>query len=106
MIAFIARIALALNDQHGSICSGKGAEVIEPVGKWSVTERECVFLVGRLALQLRRPEHEKDGLSMKKERVRPVIDILAAEVPEIQPHRFREVFQCESHFAQVEPREW
>ena len=100
---FIAGIALALYDQHGSICPGKGAEVIEPVGKRAVTERECAFLVGRLALQLRRPEQEKDGLSMKEERVRAVIDILSAEVPEIQAHRFREALQCHSHFAKLDP---
>jgi hypothetical protein len=47
---FVAGIALALYDEHGSISFGKGAEVIEPVGKRSVTERESVFLVGNLAL--------------------------------------------------------
>src|SRR6516162_2773302 len=36
--AFVARVALALNDQHGSICSCKGAEVIDPVGKRAMTE--------------------------------------------------------------------
>ena len=56
-------------------------QVIEPVGKRSVTERECAFLVGRLVLQRRRPEQEKDGLSMKKERMRAVIDVLPTEVP-------------------------
>jgi hypothetical protein len=66
---FLARIALALNDQHGSIFSGECAQVIDPVGKWAVTEREFAFLVACLGLQLRSPEQEKDGLSMKEERV-------------------------------------
>ena len=38
--SFVWRVALALNNQNGGICSGKGAEVIEPVGKWAVTKRE------------------------------------------------------------------
>jgi hypothetical protein len=53
---FIARIALAFYDQYGSICTGKGAEVIEPVGKGAVTKKECTLLVGGLVLQRRRPE--------------------------------------------------
>ena len=64
-----SRIALALYDQHGSICSGKGAEVVDPVGKRAVTEKEFAFLIGGLVLQLRGPEQEKDGLSVKEERV-------------------------------------
>ena len=40
---------------------------------------------------------------VKEERVRAVINILAAETPQIQAHRFREVFQCHSHFAELNP---
>ena len=57
-------------------------------------------------LQLRRPEEKKDGLSVKEERVRTVIDILSAEVPEIQAHRFRKALQRHSHFVQVGSRGW
>jgi hypothetical protein len=40
---------------------------------------------------------------MKEERVRAVIDILSTEVPQIQPHRFREVFKRNLHFAELDP---
>jgi hypothetical protein len=91
-----------LYDQHGSICPGKGTEVIEPIGKRSVSQSNAAFLVAGNPFQLRRPEQEKDGLPMKEERVRAVIDILSAEIPQIQPYGFREFFQCHSHFAKLD----
>jgi hypothetical protein len=56
-----------MKDWHNRI-----GDMLAYVGKGKVTEREFAFLVGRLALQLRRPEDKKDGLSMKKEGVRSV----------------------------------
>ena len=67
-----------------------------------MTEKEFAFLIDRLVLQLRRPEQEKDGLSVKEKRVRAVIDILSAEIPEIQVHRFRELDQLHGHLSKLD----
>jgi hypothetical protein len=66
---FIARIALALHDEQGSLYPGKIAYVIEPVEKWAVSERNASFFVAGSSFKVRRPEQEKDGLSLKEERV-------------------------------------
>ena len=39
-----------------------------------------------MALQLRSPDYEKDGMTMKEKSVRAVIDILASEVPQVETH--------------------
>ena len=65
----ISRIALALNDEHGSICPGKGAKIIEPVGKRATSKRQVAFGVPA-CFKLGRLEDEKDGLPVKKEGLR------------------------------------
>ena len=40
---------------------------------------------------------------MKEKRVRTVIDILAAEVPQIQAHRFGEALQVHRRFTKLDP---
>ena len=62
---FIARIALALNDEHRNICPGKGAEVIQPVGKRATLKSQVAFGVASL-FKFRHPEKEKNGLPLKK----------------------------------------
>src|SRR6516162_11099812 len=101
--AFIARIALALNDQHGSICSGEGAQIVKPIGKRSVPQSKAAFVVSFPLLQLRRPEDEKDGMCMKEKGVRAVIDILAAEVPQVEAHRFGEALRVKRRFTKLDP---
>ena len=100
--AFIVRIALALYDQQGSICPGKGAYVIEPIGKWSVSQRNTSFLVATRLFRIGRPEYEQDSLSLKEEGVGTVIDILAAEVPKIQAHLFREILQFHDRLPKLD----
>jgi hypothetical protein len=49
------------------------------------------------------PNEGENRVVAQEQSMRTVIDVLPTEVPEVQPHRFREAFQCHSHFAELDP---
>lgn len=51
-------------------------------------------LLVRATLTIWGPEEEKDGLTLQEQGVSAVIDILATEIPKVQPHRLRLAFQA------------
>ena len=77
-------VALALHNHHRGVGAAEGAHIIEPVGERVAALQGIVVVVaGHQGFLLRRPEHHKHRRSAHKQGVGAVVDVLAAEIPDV-----------------------
>jgi hypothetical protein len=72
---------LGLHHDHGRVLAAKFAHIIQPIAERLIAERNAAVLVIMNGLRLRRPDQHENGARLQEQRVRAVIDVLAAEIP-------------------------
>ena len=78
------QIALRLHHNHRHILATEFAHIIQPIAERLVAECEAAIVVIVKRLGLRRPDQHENGARLQEQRVRAVIDVLAAEVPNLE----------------------
>ena len=99
ILSLVGFVALTLHDQHGAVRSRQTTHEIEPIGERAMLHGGPP--VGELAgLPIGSPQQDEDRLALHEQSVRTVVDVLPAEVPQIEPHRFpivRQIQMSELH---------
>src|SRR4051812_32423272 len=80
----LGSVALVLDDQQGTVRIGLVLHRVDPVGQGVVAEGQATMLVGLDLLSVLRPDRHQHGRAAQEQRVRPMVDVLAAEVPDPQ----------------------
>ena len=81
-------VALALHDQHRAVRVALVARDLDPVVQWIVAEGQPAVLVCLDPLRVFGPDRHQHGGAAQEQRVRAVVDVLAAKVPDVQPCRW------------------
>ena len=77
----LRQIALRLHHDHRRILAAKFAHIVQPIAERLVAECEAAIVVVVKRLRLRRPDQHENGARLQEQRVRAVIDVLPAEIP-------------------------
>ena len=83
----LGAVTLGLDDEHRRPRPTEGAHVGQPVGERLVAKREAAMGVELLRLRLGRPHERENRTGLQEQRMRAVIDVLPAEIPDLQRHR-------------------
>ncbi len=78
----LRQIALRLHHDHRRLLAAKFAHIVQPIAERLIAEREAAIVVLVKRLQLRRPHQHENGARLQEQRVRAVIDVLPAEIPD------------------------
>ena len=82
-------VAAGLHDQHRTVGRREVADIRQPIGQPLVAEDDAVICVSLGILGLPCPNREEDRAGAQEQRMRAMIQILSAEIPDIQAGRFR-----------------
>jgi len=95
-------ITLGLDDQHRRFHTAEDAHIGQPVGERLVAKREAAMCMELLGLRLGGPHECENRAGLQEQRMRTMVNVLAAEIPYLQRHRRIEDFSCERHGADLD----
>ena len=78
----LRQIALRLHHDHRRVLAAKFAHIVQPIAERLVAEREAAIVMLVKRLRLRRPHQHENGARLQEQRMRAVINVLPAEIPD------------------------
>ena len=81
-LLLFTHVTLRLHHDHRRILAAKFAHIVQPIAERLIAEREAAMLVVVKRLRLRRPDQHENGARLQEQRMRAVINVLAAEIPD------------------------
>ena len=74
-----------MHDQYRTVRGAEVADIAQPVGQALIAEDQALIGGFVLVLGFGRPDQQEDRAGAQEQRVRAVIQVLAAEIPDVQP---------------------
>ena len=83
---FVLRpVALRLYDEHWAVGVAQVADIVHPVGQRTIAEPDANVLVRIGVVAVLGPEQQEHRARLNEQRMRAMVDVLTAEVPDMQP---------------------